>query len=171
MKHSEIYNDAFITRITNLFPATQDWFAQETKPSGAIDVESLITAMGFKLKQRILKSNVHSELVGNVIFLNIEDSKEAQRFAITHQIGQILTTEKHLPKMPVQKITEPMPQVVLDFLGAINFEPKTTNSLVSAIRQLDNYSQSALVPDDDPIVNWYASDSAEIQLAQFYLSK
>lgn len=172
MKNSELYREEFVTRMIDLFPKSKAWFEQEQDTTQAVDVEGLMTTMGFQLIQKDLGTESRSKLVGNVMYLNSNISKEAQRYDIAYNIGLFVVSERKSPKKAFAKPTgEPvkLPKKVVKFLKALNFQPLSTNSLADAFKALDEYVHSNLNDENDPIKKWYEQDDAEAQLANAYL--
>lgn len=170
----ELYNETFNKHFVQNFPQVSTWLESELPDlTSKIDIEKAFSLMGYKTRMKNLHTDDYSELVGNTLYLNSNVSIGAQRYAIANTIGKLMIQQYENPKVQVSETVpgpkQPLPEKVIAFLEALQFRPLATNSLADALIALKDYGESKELDDDDAVIAWASTDTAETQLANAYL--
>lgn len=173
-KVKELYNETFNKHFVQNFPQVSAWLESELPDlASQIDIEHVFELMGYNLRQKDLHTKAYSELVGNTLYINSNVSVGAQRYAIANTIGKLMIQQYENPKVQVSETVtgpkQPLPEKVIAFLEALQFRPLATNSLADALIALKDYGESRELDDDDEVIAWASTDSAEVELANAYL--
>ena len=169
----DLYNDTFNAHFVKNFPQVKPWLESEIPNlASKIDIEKAFSLMGYKIRMKDLHTDAYSELVGNVLYVNSNVAIGAQRYAIANTIGKLMIEQYANPKISTGEPSgekQPLPKEVITFLEALQFRPMATNSLADAIIALKDYGESSNLEENDPVIAWASTDTAETQLANAYL--